>query len=64
MPIYEYECKIHNVFEVSHSIHDPPLETCPQCKAENIDSEPPKRLISLGNFILAGSGWARDSYGK
>jgi putative FmdB family regulatory protein len=63
MPIYEYECSIHGNFEHNHSIKDV-LEKCPQCQEENIESDPPKRLISLGSFILNGGCWARDKYSK
>lgn len=46
MPLYEYEhtsdfCKLGKQFEVRQSIHEKPLETCPECHA------PVKRLISL-----------------
>lgn len=62
MPLYEYECISHGVFEVRQSIHDPPLEECPRCIKENKKSSPPKRLISLGAFQLKGGGWSKDNY--
>ncbi len=63
MPTYLYECPVHGEFEHQHSVKEE-LECCPQCQAEN----PPvhqkvKRLIASGtNFILTGSGWAKDNY--
>lgn len=63
MPTYLYECPVHGEFEHMHSIKEE-LEHCPQCQAET----PPvlqklKRLIASGtNFILNGSGWAKDNY--
>ena len=62
--LYEYECKICGVFEYSQSLKDPPLEECPTCKEKGMQSDPPKKLISLSSFQLVGSGWARDSYSK
>lgn len=62
MPTYTYECEIHKEFEEMHSINDE-LQECPQCKAEGLPVLKPKRLISKGsNFILVGSGWAKDNY--
>ena len=61
MALYEYECKTHGVFEATHSINTK-LEKCPQCEAEGVESEPPTRLISLGNFHLQGGGWASSGY--
>lgn len=63
MPTYLYNCKVHGEFEEDHSINEN-LEECPQCKKEGkINSV--TRLISSGTqFILSGSGWARDSYNK
>ncbi len=62
MPSYEYQCEHHGVFEAHQSIKDEPLQECPLCKKENKKSEPPKKLISLSSFVLAGSGWAKDNY--
>ena len=46
MPIYDYECPTHGVFEESHSINTK-LTYCPQCKESGTEQEV-KRLISLG----------------
>ena len=63
MPTYLYSCDHHGEFDATHSITEE-LDQCPKCKEENIKSEKPKRLISLGSFILVGDGWAKDSYSK
>lgn len=34
MPVYDYRCDVHGVFEVQQSIKDPPLDRCPQCVKE------------------------------
>ena len=63
MPLYEYECSSqHGVFEVTQSIKDPPLETCPECDAAHLKSLPPKRLISKTTFQLVGGSWASTGY--
>lgn len=62
MAIYEYECKVHGEFEVIQKISDPPLDKCPQCVAEKVESLPPKKLISLSSFALVGGGWAKEGY--
>jgi putative FmdB family regulatory protein len=46
MPVYEYEhtedaCSLGTRFEISQSIHDTPLDNCPEC------GQPVKKLISL-----------------
>lgn len=64
MPVYEYECEIHSVFEHTQSINSEPLKKCPYCEEHKIDSGPPKRLISGCSFALKGSGWAADNYSK
>jgi putative FmdB family regulatory protein len=63
MPTYLYSCEIHGEFEHQHSIKEE-LEFCPKCQAENVlEPQRVKKLIaSGGNFILTGSGWAKDSY--
>jgi putative FmdB family regulatory protein len=63
MPTYLYECQVHGEFEYQHSIKDE-LEFCPKCQEENPSVfQRVKRLIaSGGNFILTGSGWAKDNY--
>jgi len=63
MPTYLYECPVHGEFEHQHSVHDE-LEFCPKCQEENPSvHNKVKRLIASGtNFILTGSGWAKDNY--
>lgn len=61
MPTYEYLCKnCQNQWEEEHSINDPPVTYCKQCKKDTAI-----RLISAGTgFILAGGGWASTNYSK
>lgn len=61
MPVYEYKCpKCQKELEVSQKIGDPaPLCTC----AEGDPVEMVKQ-ISLGSFILKGSGWYKTDYKK
>ena len=55
MPLYEYECPVHGVFEEEHSIKIK-LEHCPKCKEEGKEQEI-KRLISLnGKGVVELSG--------
>jgi putative FmdB family regulatory protein len=61
MAIYEYECSIHNTYEVQQSMKDEPLTSCPHCKAEGVET-PTKRLISATSFVLNGGGWASSGY--
>ena len=49
MPIYEYEhkgtpCGWGPVFEIKQSVHDTPLERCPNC------GEPVRKIISCTNI--------------
>lgn len=58
MITYTYECKKCNlIVEYEQSIKDDPKTTCPLCNKETL-----KRLITNGNFILKGDGWAKDLY--
>jgi putative FmdB family regulatory protein len=61
--IYEYECPVHQIFEIEQTISESPLQECPMCRKNDISS-PVKKLISLSSFHLAGAGWARDNYSK
>jgi putative FmdB family regulatory protein len=36
MPVYDYKCLIHGVFEVQQSIKDAPLEECSKCAQDGI----------------------------
>jgi len=58
MPVYEYACsKCGHEFETEQRITEPPLKTCPRCRARRL-----KRLISQTSFVLKGSGWYADLY--
>jgi len=59
--IYEYECLIHNIFEVHQKLNDEPLTHCPHCKEEGVEA-PVKKLISTTSFSLKGGGWASSGY--
>jgi putative FmdB family regulatory protein len=60
MPTYEYQCKAcDHEFERDQRISDPPIKTCPRCKARQV-----KRLISRTSFHLKGGGWYSDLYSK
>lgn len=57
MPIYEYECgSCHNVIEVTQSISEEPLTSCPDCSGTL------KKIISMSAFHLKGGGWYADGY--
>ncbi len=57
MPIYEYQCtNCGEKFELLQSFNDPPVTICKNCKGEA------KRIISLANFHLKGSGWYATDY--
>lgn len=61
MPIYEYKCdKCESVFECIKSFSDlnGSSETCPNCSYQA------KRIISICNFHLKGSGWYKTDYQK
>lgn len=58
MPVYEYACeKCGHEFEAEQRITEPPLKSCPRCRARKV-----KRLISQTSFVLKGSGWYADLY--
>jgi putative FmdB family regulatory protein len=60
MPTYEYLCKAcEHEFEREQRISDPPVKTCPKCKAKQV-----KRLLSAPRFHLKGGGWYSDLYSK
>lgn len=57
MPTYEYKREDGSVFEVTQSINDDPLETCPTT------GQPVKRIISGGGGVVyKGSGWYVTDY--
>lgn len=52
MPLYEYKCKsCGKIFEKLESFNTEFVSVCPECGSTA------KRLLSLGSFILKGSGW-------
>ena len=58
MPIYEYECGgCKHQFQKLMKISDP-APNCPEC-----DSNQSEKKISVGSFLLKGSGWYKDGYG-
>lgn len=66
MPIFNYKCqKCENEYEVFYKsqsavVDEEPKEVCPKCQ-----SEKKEKLLSVGtSFILKGSGWYKDGYGK
>lgn len=58
---YEYVCTAcAHEWEAEQSMSEPPLTTCPSCKADTA-----KRQVSGGTgFILRGGGWYADGYGS
>jgi putative FmdB family regulatory protein len=62
MPIYEYQCpKCDQIFEqfvCTNSAGESTQVTCGRCGTVVL------KKISLSNFHLKGSGWARDGYKK
>jgi len=59
MPIFDYECqKCGHAFEqVVYKVND--RIACPKCHSICI-----YKMISKTNFVLKGSGWAKDGYEK
>jgi putative FmdB family regulatory protein len=58
MPTYEYLCeKCEHEFEREQRITEPPIKTCPECRARKV-----KKLISQTSFVLKGGGWYSDLY--
>src|SRR5678815_1170279 len=59
MPTYEYRCSgCGHELEAFQKITEAALTLCPQCNESKLE-----RLISGGNFVLKGGGWASDNYG-
>lgn len=67
MPTYTYQCRACGIeWEVEHRITDDGPEVCPKCGQRNHpeDGWPAViRLVAPCNFVLKGSGWAKDGYG-
>ena len=56
MPLYEYQCEVcSNVSESIEKVDTEEIE-CSMCNNRA------KRIISLSNFELKGSGWYKDGY--
>lgn len=63
--IYLYRCPRCGEIELEHRMTDPPVKKCPLPVAHENDvcGRPLERLIAGGtNFVLKGSGWAKDGY--
>ena len=59
MPIYEYMCKkCGSITERIHGMNESPSVKCESCGAKT------ERKISSGGFILKGSGFYANDYGK
>ncbi len=59
MPTYENRCRrCGHLFENVQSIKDETRPACPVCGGET------ERLISLGSFVLKGTGWAKQGYSR
>lgn len=57
MPLYEFKCE-HCDYEMEmFKKLNEKLPNCPVCGRSMI------KLISATNFILNGTGWAKDNYG-
>ena len=53
MPLYEYECDhCGHVFEKIQSMHDLPIQLCPNC-----GTSPVRKLFHPAGIIFKGSGW-------
>jgi hypothetical protein len=65
MPIYEYECPKHGIFEQIQSIHDRPLKRCfieltiesQGIRMKSICGEKIKRLISGGIGVIPNADY-------
>ena len=58
MPVYVYECpKCKKTAEIMSAWTQDGVK-CMDCKIKM------KRIIAPTNFILKGSGWAKDGYSK
>lgn len=58
--LYEYKCpQCGKVLEIEHTIREFEEERpCPDCGAVL------EHQVSATEFVLVGSGWARDGYGR
>lgn len=53
MPTYQYECKeCEHSFEIFQSIHDEPVDACPECGAEVT------KVVNFGGgIVFKGKGF-------
>lgn len=51
MPIYEYECPKHGIFEEIHGM-DEKLELCPMCLEEGVEQEIEKVISLCGKGVV------------
>lgn len=59
MPTYLYRCPVCKVeFEVERKMRDTSPVLCPKCDSKT------ERLIARCQFLLKGTGWSKDGYGK
>ena len=59
MPTYEYTCKYCNGdFEIFHSITQPPLTKCPECRRKGLE----RRIGRGAGVIFKGSGFYETDY--
>ena len=58
MPLYEYECPQHGMFELIRKFSDPPLAACPTCGG------PIEKLLSAPAIQFKGTGWYITDYAR
>lgn len=58
MPLYQYLCYEHGVFDEFNTVKDRSFRLCPQCQKLC------PMVIAPSNFQLKGEGWAKDGYAK
>lgn len=59
MPTYSQKCPVCGLeFEVERKMNDKRPVLCPKCDSKT------ERLIARCSFLLKGSGWSKDGYGK
>jgi len=62
MPTYEYECATcRRAFEAEQKISEAPLK---KCVREGCGGDVQRTIPRSTNFVLKGSGWFKDGYGK
>lgn len=58
MPTYDYRCnQCGMTTEMRHGVNHEPSKICPECGEVALT-----RIIGTPDFILKGTGWARDGY--